>query len=497
MATGFHGLALKCSPADIIRDTTTAASRAVLCRAVFGDSYLEANTSMSFSNDWRDCGIFGAIASKMCSWGGAKASSTVYKHKVRRSRLDEEGDPKRPVAASTYRRTPKRRSPPAKGYPPGKGSPAALFGKALLNNVDRICAPGEMTALVGSSGAGKTTLLTSHDPFPATEGRCHNLSVNGTPLPSRCGLRGADGRSRRNGNDSRGVRIFRPLAPGPWNTARGEIGHLQHAVIGSLQLEQKKRTTIGVELCAKPRLLLFLDEPTSGLDSQGAYNTVSLLRKLSDEGQAVVCTSHQANQQVFELVDNVLALNRRGNAFYGGPVGTAGSALIRYFRKYGVEVGDSKNDRLIEVGTGVIASSKGEMDWNEVWKPPVPSSQRSETSANTEVVASSEFAASTRSCRQQSPNAIDRRNRSREPATTVTDATSAQPGGRFCACIGGRKRIPGGQWVKIQLCHGIPATSLFFSFCVVPVHRASLDTFCPPSTSLARSPSPQITTTQP
>lgn len=38
---------------------------------------------------------------------------------------------------------------------------------------------------------------------------------------------------------------------------------LQDAVIRSLSLEQKKRTTIGVELCAKPSLLLFLDEPTS------------------------------------------------------------------------------------------------------------------------------------------------------------------------------------------------------------------------------------------
>jgi ABC-type multidrug transport system ATPase subunit len=38
---------------------------------------------------------------------------------------------------------------------------------------------------------------------------------------------------------------------------------LQNVLIRSLSLEQKKRTTIGVELCAKPNLLLFLDEPTS------------------------------------------------------------------------------------------------------------------------------------------------------------------------------------------------------------------------------------------
>lgn len=43
------------------------------------------------------------------------------------------------------------------------------------------------------------------------------------------------------------------------------------AVIGEpesgLAVEQRIRVTIGVELAAKPELLLFLDEPTSGLDS--------------------------------------------------------------------------------------------------------------------------------------------------------------------------------------------------------------------------------------
>lgn len=42
-----------------------------------------------------------------------------------------------------------------------------------------------------------------------------------------------------------------------------ELTELQDATIGSLPLEQKRRTTIGVELCARPSLLLFLDEPTS------------------------------------------------------------------------------------------------------------------------------------------------------------------------------------------------------------------------------------------
>ena len=48
----------------------------------------------------------------------------------------------------------------------------------------------------------------------------------------------------------------------------------------SLGVEQRKRLTIGVELAAKPELLLFLDEPTSGLDAQSAFSIVRFLRKL-------------------------------------------------------------------------------------------------------------------------------------------------------------------------------------------------------------------------
>lgn len=62
------------------------------------------------------------------------------------------------------------------------------------------------------------------------------------------------------------------------------------ASVGSLSIEHRKRTTIGVELAAKPKLLLFLDEPTSGLDSQSAWAIMEFLRTLADNGQAILCT---------------------------------------------------------------------------------------------------------------------------------------------------------------------------------------------------------------
>jgi ABC-type multidrug transport system ATPase subunit len=69
------------------------------------------------------------------------------------------------------------------------------------------------------------------------------------------------------------------------------------AIIGDpetgLAVEQRKRVTIGVELAAKPELLLFLDEPTSGLDSQSAFNIVRFLRKLAAAGQVRFVYSHR------------------------------------------------------------------------------------------------------------------------------------------------------------------------------------------------------------
>ena len=69
-----------------------------------------------------------------------------------------------------------------------------------------------------------------------------------------------------------------------------ELHDLTEALVLSLNVEARKRLTIGVELASKPELLLFLDEPTSGLDAQSAWNLVRFLRKLADQGQAILCT---------------------------------------------------------------------------------------------------------------------------------------------------------------------------------------------------------------
>ena len=88
------------------------------------------------------------------------------------------------------------------------------------------------------------------------------------------------------------------------------------AVVGrlgnGLNVEQRKKLSIGVELVAKPSLLLFLDEPTSGLDSQSAWAIVKLLRDLANAGQSILCTIHQPSATLFEEFDRLLLLKKGG-----------------------------------------------------------------------------------------------------------------------------------------------------------------------------------------
>ena len=146
---------------------------------------------------------------------------------------------------------------------------------------------------------------------------------------------------------------------------------MQDAIVSSLGVEQRKRLTIGVELAAKPSLLLFLDEPTSGLDSQSAFSIVRFLRKLASAGQAIVCTIHQPSSVLIQQFDMVLALNPGGNTFYFGPIGHNGKDIIKYFGDRGVQCPPSKNVAEFLLETAAKSHKKADgskIDWNAEWQ---------------------------------------------------------------------------------------------------------------------------------
>jgi ABC-2 type transporter/CDR ABC transporter len=67
---------------------------------------------------------------------------------------------------------------------------------------------------------------------------------------------------------------------------------------------------------AKPGLVLFLDGPTSGLDSQTAWSICVLLRKLANNGQAILCTIHQPSALLFQSFVRLLFLQNGGQNVY-------------------------------------------------------------------------------------------------------------------------------------------------------------------------------------
>ena len=258
--------------------------------------------------------------------------------------------------------------------------------RKLLNGVNGYAKPGLMIALMGASGAGKTTLLNTLAQRQKMGVVTGDMLVDGHPLGADF-QRGTGFCEQMDLHDNtstiREALEFSAILRQDRNTPKEEkldyvnqiidlleLEDIQDAIIGSLNVEQKKRVTIGVELAAKPSLLLFLDEPTSGLDSQAAFSIVRFLKKLSQAGQAIVCTIHQPSSMLIQQFDMILALNPGGNTFYFGPVGHEGRDVIKYFADRGVVCPPTKNVAEFILETAAKATKKDgkNFDWNEEWK---------------------------------------------------------------------------------------------------------------------------------
>ncbi|KAK2812215.1 GTPase-activating protein [Emmonsiellopsis sp. PD_5] len=265
-----------------------------------------------------------------------------------------------------------------------KGEP-----RRLLDHVSGWVKPGTLTALMGVSGAGKTTLLDAlaqRISFGVITG---DMLVNGKPLDMSFQRKTGYVQQQDLHLSTTTVREalrFSAMLRQPKTVSKAEkyefvedvikmlnMEDFSEAVVGSpgegLNVEQRKLLTIGVELAAKPQLLLFLDEPTSGLDSQSSWAIVSFLRKLANNGQAVLSTIHQPSAILFQEFDRLLFLAKGGKTVYFGDIGNNSETLLKYFEDNGATpCGAEENPAeyiLNLVGAG--ASGKSEKDWPALW----------------------------------------------------------------------------------------------------------------------------------
>lgn len=262
--------------------------------------------------------------------------------------------------------------------------------RRLLDHVDGWVKPGTLTALMGVSGAGKTTLL------DVLASRMHVGVISGSKTVN--GLSCESSFQRRTGyvqqqdlhlstSTVREALNFSALLRQPDTISNEDKLHYVNevikmldmqefadAVVGipgeGLNIEQRKRLTIGIELAAKPDLLLFLDEPTSGLDSQTSWSICDLLVKLTKAGQAILCTIHQPSAILFQRFDRLLFLAEGGKPVYFGEIGRDSLTVISYFEANGSGMCPADCNPA-EWILQVVVPPKGQeskQDWPAIWR---------------------------------------------------------------------------------------------------------------------------------
>ncbi|RCK64328.1 Multidrug resistance protein CDR2 [Candida viswanathii] len=263
--------------------------------------------------------------------------------------------------------------------------------RVILDHVDGWVKPGQITALMGASGAGKTTLLNCLSERVTT-----GVITDGERLVNGHALDSSFQRSigyvqqqdihlqtstvREALQFSAYLRQSRKISKKEKDEYVDyvidllEMTDYADALVGvageGLNVEQRKRLTIGVELVAKPKLLLFLDEPTSGLDSQTAWSICKLMRKLADHGQAILCTIHQPSALIMTEFDRLLFLQKGGQTVYFGGLGENCQTMIDYFEKHGADPcpkDANPAEWMLEV-VGAAPGSHAKQNYFEVWR---------------------------------------------------------------------------------------------------------------------------------
>ncbi|KKY24186.1 putative abc transporter [Phaeomoniella chlamydospora] len=391
---------------DIEHQACTLAGSTSGTDKISGLSYIKTSFSYNKSDLWRNLGIIAALIAfflftnttlgELMKWGSGGRTITWYaKEDKERKELNQKLQEKK------QKRQRKEETGAAAELNITSKSvltwedlvydvPVPGGTRRLLSDVFGYVKPGQLTALMGASGAGKTTLL---DVLAARK----NIGVIGGDIlvdgkkPGTAFQRGTSYAEQLDVHEPtqtvREALRFSADLRQPFHVPRSEkyayveevlalleMENLADAVIGDpesgLSVEERKRVTIGVELAAKPELLLFLDEPTSGLDSQSAFNIVRFLRKLAGAGQAILCTIHQPNSALFENFDRLLLLQRGGQCVYFGDIGKDANVLLDYFRRNGAICPPNANPAewmLDAIGAG-IAPRIGDRDWGDIWR---------------------------------------------------------------------------------------------------------------------------------
>lgn len=276
-------------------------------------------------------------------------------------------------------------------------------GRELLRDISFRVPGGAMVAIMGASGAGKSTLLS------VLSGRCAGDKLQGQflldgtrrrpwqmaemrPLigfvPQDDVVQGllsvreniefqAELRLPRNNivrrTNGQASCVCREEAPRELKErieaviSGMSLSHVQDRLVqNGLSGGQRKRVSIGMEVVAKPRMLM-LDEPSSGLDSSSAHRILdAVLRGAREECCTTFATIHQPRWNTLNLFDMLVLLCPGGYLCFAGPV-----TVIRcYFREaLNLEFPADENPSDVMVDACTFESAR-KMALEGVWRDP-------------------------------------------------------------------------------------------------------------------------------
>jgi ABC-type multidrug transport system ATPase subunit len=410
VANEFHGKNFECT--SFIPSNPTGSS--FICSTVgavagqkwvSGDAFIMENYQYQYSHVWRNFGILVAfaivlnitylIASEYLSDDKSKAEALVFRPGHAPKYLQQETTIEHGLEEvnklELQRTNDTIRLPEQKDILSWNNLtyeiPVKEGTRCLLDNVNGWVKPGSLTALMGVSGAGKTTLLDVLAQRVSIGVVSGDIFVNGNPLAANFPRRTGYVQQQDLHLDSTTVREalrFSAMLRQPKAVSKADkfdyveqviqvlgMEDFAEAVVGSLgeglNVEQRKLLSIGVELAAKPTLLIFLDEPTSGLDSQSSWTICQFLRRLADHGQAVLATIHQPSAQLFQTFDRLLFLAKGGKTVYFGDIGEDSSTLLDYFEGHGARPCEPLENPAEYILEMVAGDACPEVDWADAW----------------------------------------------------------------------------------------------------------------------------------
>ncbi len=221
-----------------------------------------------------------------------------------------------------------------------KGIYKSYPGVQALGNVDFELRRGEVHGLVGENGAGKTTLikiLTGVDqPDAGTIMLNQQKAIIRSPQHAQAlGISTVYQEVNLCSNLSVAENILIGREPMRWGSIdRKTMNTLAKEILQRLDVDLDVTQTLGScsvaiqQMAAIARALeissakiLILDEPTSSLDTHETEQLFSVMRKLKNEGVAIIFITHFLNQ-VYEVADRITVLRN------GALVGTYETAKL-------------------------------------------------------------------------------------------------------------------------------------------------------------------------